>query len=402
MLKSFDTSQTFVKFVEKKCAEIYFRKENSFTIICLHCELKTFDFEEYLQHFKSTHLTSWSSFTSTSSTEITEIRIEEGNSNESSLCMPDVYKDFSALIEMQEVPIADTGSLLADKGESEDLSFDVLNDDNDWLSDQQTENSEEKQSDNNPEFIPRILKTATQQNHTTNTEYKCEECNRIYKFWKNLQRHIKKYHKEESKFPCIRCKQYFHDERTLNDHQRKKHAGFPCGECDKVYSSKDSLQMHQYKHTGVRGFHCSIAGCDKSFFSPKQLSVHTRIVHRLEKNFVCEVCGYRTKGQPALIVHKRSHTGEKPFICKQCGKAFASKSLLCEHEPTHSTERPHICDVCGRAFSRPKALYHHKHLHLGVKKFVCKLCGRAYAQMAGLAGHMRQHKAENCLKIRSG
>lgn len=194
----------------------------------------------------------------------------------------------------------------------------------------------------------------------------------------------------------MRCKQNFTDERLLNTHLRKKHAGFPCGECDKVYSSKEALNIHQYKHTGVRGFHCSIEGCGKSFFNPKQLSMHTRYVHRLEKNFVCEICGFRTKGQPALIVHKRSHTGEKPFVCNLCGKAFASKSLLCEHEPSHSNERPHVCDVCGRAFARPKALYHHKHLHLGIKKFVCKLCGRAFAQMAGLAGHMRQHKGDNC------
>ncbi|XP_067637015.1 zinc finger protein 664-like [Eurosta solidaginis] len=386
MLKAINTSQTFSNLNEQKCAEIYFRKENCFTIICTLCELKTFDFEEYSLHVKNSHLLTWSSEISGRCDAEIDIKAEKREEQENTLVSD---PEIAALSESEDVPLSNFVNFSANK-EKYEIAVDIVdNRNNEW-------SNEESEDNNNHDtnYIPRILRTEKTSKKTISNDFQCNQCKKSYKHGKNLDRHIKQCHSSEpSEYCCVRCKQNFRDERTLHAHQRKKYAGYPCAECDKVYLSKESLNIHSYRHTGVRNFHCNVKGCGKSFFNPKNLAMHTRMVHRMEKNFVCEICGFRTKGQPALIVHKRSHTGEKPFKCKLCGKGFASKSLLCEHEPAHSTERPHVCNVCGRSFSRPKALYHHKYLHLDIKKFVCKLCGRAYAQMAGLAGHMRQHKA---------
>lgn len=225
-------------------------------------------------------------------------------------------------------------------------------------------------------------------------EYNCNDCEKSYKLAKFLEHHINKCHSKGKIFKCPRCDSDFSDERTLTSHMQNIHDGFPCSQCEKTYKSKEALQLHVFNHTGVRNFVCDVDNCGKAFYNPKTLSNHKRMVHTLDRNYVCEMCGFRTKAKPALIVHKRSHTGEKPFACKDCDRRFASQSLLGEHKAMHLTDRPHKCEVCGATFARHKALYHHKHLHLGIKKFLCKICGKSYAQAAGLSGHMRQHKSE--------
>ena len=55
-----------------------------------------------------------------------------------------------------------------------------------------------------------------------------------------------------------------------------------------------------------------------------------------EAKFVCDTCGYRTKGKAALDRHiKGKHTSDKIFKCKQCGKDFKSKANLEDHCSVH-------------------------------------------------------------------
>ena len=55
-----------------------------------------------------------------------------------------------------------------------------------------------------------------------------------------------------------------------------------------------------------------------------------------EAKFVCDTCGYRTKGKAALDRHiKGKHSSEKIFKCKECGKDFKSKANLEDHSSVH-------------------------------------------------------------------
>lgn len=38
-----------------KCGEIFCQSSSSFTIVCTFCEMKTFEFEDFLLHFKNVH-----------------------------------------------------------------------------------------------------------------------------------------------------------------------------------------------------------------------------------------------------------------------------------------------------------------------------------------------------------
>jgi len=51
-----------------------------------------------------------------------------------------------------------------------------------------------------------------------------------------------------------------------------------------------------------------------------------------EAKFVCDTCGYRTKGKASLDRHiKGKHNKEKSFLCKECGKDLKSKENLDAH-----------------------------------------------------------------------
>ena len=55
-----------------------------------------------------------------------------------------------------------------------------------------------------------------------------------------------------------------------------------------------------------------------------------------EAKFVCDTCGYRTKGKAALDRHiKGKHSKMRPFQCKECGKDFKSRSSLESHGSVH-------------------------------------------------------------------
>lgn len=150
MLKALNTSQT-LQLVDKKCAEIFFRKENCFTIICTHCELKTFNFEEYLLHFKNVHLTTCSSLQSNTNIETVEIKIEGGNDFEET-----VDNEFSTLIELQEVPFSNSTNSSSPFVTNGKIISDALEERNEWLYDEETVRSDEELSNQGSEHMPRV------------------------------------------------------------------------------------------------------------------------------------------------------------------------------------------------------------------------------------------------------
>ncbi|XP_037935731.1 zinc finger protein 664-like [Teleopsis dalmanni] len=364
MLALIDSTKYLHNYQNKKCAEVFWQNE-TFSIVCNCCEMKTFDFDDFLLHFRNLHL-----------------------QND----LPDELEKAQQNFEVNDLKYKlkyDNSTIHSDNINTDDFNlskYDSRTDEDD------SEFENYSSSYNDEDHIPKIMTASAKQ--TQCSQLTCDYCNKTYKLKTTLKKHIKNCHDDSNLYKCSQCNEKFQQERALNKHLRTKHTGFPCDKCDKVYKSRAGLHVHKYNHSDVRKFACDVENCSKSYFSPKLLQAHKRIVHRADYYFVCETCGYRTKKKNYLVVHVRSHTGEKPFICTECNKGFASQALLTEHKPIHSSERPHKCQECGATFVTSKSLYHHKHLHLGIKKYVCKVCGKAYAQAAGLSGHMRQHKID--------
>ncbi|NXL98299.1 REPI1 protein, partial [Tyrannus savana] len=49
----------------------------------------------------------------------------------------------------------------------------------------------------------------------------------------------------------------------------------------------------------------------------------------------CGDCGKSLSSGPALVTHRRIHTGERPYSCPDCGKGFMATKSLSKHRKSH-------------------------------------------------------------------
>ncbi|XP_074489255.1 uncharacterized protein LOC141766350 isoform X3 [Sebastes fasciatus] len=127
---------------------------------------------------------------------------------------------------------------------------------------------------------------------------------------------------------------------TMSKIHSNTHTGenyFKCDTCEKVFKYKSHLQIHLIKHTGEKPYSCKT--CGGTFSSSSNLKAHMR-THTGEKPFTCKTCGNDFKSRSNLNVHMRTHTDEKPYTCRTCGKDFKFSNVLKVHMRTHTGEKP--------------------------------------------------------------
>uniref|UniRef100_W8CB23 Zinc finger protein 677 n=1 Tax=Ceratitis capitata TaxID=7213 RepID=W8CB23_CERCA len=388
-------SSTFCAGANAKCGEIYCHSSTEFTIVCTLCELKAFDYEDFMLHCKNVHF------------ENDLLRTEEAfiemDPYLASNVKNEVFVDDNSIeVDYLDDPVCE----MSDEEVEERTELRIMT----WSENNSKTDVTESEEENNivyknddEEYAPpnHCHKKKVNSDHQIES-HKCELCARVYKSLQNLRNHMEKAHNPidspnaaTQSQKCDECALDFKTLRSLEQHCLAEHDGMKCMYCDRRCTSRTNQLRHMETHTRgtERKFVCDYENCKKSFFTRRQYQAHKR-THTKGKNFICDICGYSCRVPEMLKVHYRSHTGEKPYACDECGKCFISKSAVREHKQSHGTERPHVCKVCGRSFARAKSLYHHNFLHLDEKKFKCRVCGQAYAQLAGLAGHMRRHREE--------
>jgi len=112
--------------------------------------------------------------------------------------------------------------------------------------------------------------------------HKCPQCNRSYAKKSSLVHHIKTYHDNPG--------------------------AYICGVCETKFNRKDFLDKHMRRHSDVKEFKCE--SCEKSFKTKAGLSSHIHGVHRSDRQYVCDDCGFKTNWNSAVDEHKKLHTNE--------------------------------------------------------------------------------------------
>ncbi|XP_076234285.1 uncharacterized protein LOC143179118 [Calliopsis andreniformis] len=164
-----------------------------------------------------------------------------------------------------------------------------------------------------------------------------------------------------------------------------------CGHCEVIYSSKKELLNHIAKcHGGQPLFKCIT--CNRSYEKWSGLDVH-EATHRLDKPYLCDLCGKSFKHSNNLRGHKRIHLDDsrkKQHVCEICRKAFRSRFHLGEHMNQHNDHKPYSCEKCGKAFYKRIQLRQHRLSH-GLNKHVCPVCGAAFNRKGNMNTHLKRH-----------
>ncbi|KAK7097707.1 uncharacterized protein [Littorina saxatilis] len=221
-------------------------------------------------------------------------------------------------------------------------------------------------------------------------EFKCEKCEKVFGFGKDLKRHLLTHEKAEN--CCDICGKMYKGTRTLAEHKRThetdyKKPEFPCDFCQKTFSTKYVLAYHvKSEHLGMKKTYLCPT-CGKSFSQKNSYLQHAN-VHMGIKPYQCDICGRSFSYEKSLKEHRYMHEDNKQFECPQCHKKFRQSSGVAIHMKIHKERKDYVCSACGKGFSQKQALVRHERIHVGEKPFSCSLCQRKFTDSSILRRHM--------------
>ncbi|KAJ1357763.1 hypothetical protein KIN20_015979 [Parelaphostrongylus tenuis] len=151
--------------------------------------------------------------------------------------------------------------------------------------------------------VSRIFQWSTGGSHVPK---RCMECDKVFAFNFQLQRHVAVVHRARREHKCEECGREFASLSGLNSHRQVNH------------------RNHLYM--------CPYENCDHpGYKSVQAFKSHIRSVHTKARPYVCKTCGKAFHNGNRLRIHNFTHTSEGAFHCK-CGIKFRQKCTLNKHQ----------------------------------------------------------------------
>ena len=218
-----------------------------------------------------------------------------------------------------------------------------------------------------------------EQRSSCDRNHACSTCFRIFRNWKDKDRHEKGIHSNDTSvtFRCLLCDKSFMSKTSLNYHIGVTHSEskpvHQCIVCKKVFSHEQSLKRHKstgrcYIKIDENRIRPKCKLCLKTFSRKDALTAHKAKVHgfyaidfsKAEEKFrqndgslKCSTCGQKFIGDNARekmkthVVNKcKSAVGVQQ--CEECGKPFGLLADLKTHiKMKHKKEYSiHSCKYC--------------------------------------------------------
>ncbi|XP_021703921.1 zinc finger protein 37 homolog [Aedes aegypti] len=239
-----------------------------------------------------------------------------------------------------------------------------------------------------------ILKQHKENIHAMEKNYKCQLCEKRFKFSRSLRIHL---HRHEDK-TCKRCGEVCNGLAALIEHRKTAHPPVKekpgpliCELCGKTSASASSLAAHRAQHKEYLRFKCD--ECPKAFVFKGMLETHKRVEHHGERH-ICPNCGKQFKHLAYLKRHSYQHKEDKGFKCEKCPSAFRHPGALRYHVRAKHGETMFPCSLCSKEYRTAEALKVHQKIHSDERRFHCEFCPREFIQRATLLKHMTIHSAD--------
>jgi KRAB domain-containing zinc finger protein len=224
-----------------------------------------------------------------------------------------------------------------------------------------------------------------------------EFCNFCEKNYKQLSKHMKKFHIDKLNinwFHCDFCDQKFAVKGMLQKHLEnfqcriKTQKNFTCDRCGKEFDKRIKIYQHVQSHAKFK-VECKICHVEVKL---RSLRDHKNLQHQ-RKIFECKICKKKFKYSQSLRSHAYSH-GPKDFKCQFCYQKFALKGNLNQHLKFHENPEHFKCQICGHQSTTKQNLKRHLKIHdkNRVKDFKCNQCDYKTDNERQLKLHLKVHQ----------
>lgn len=118
------------------------------------------------------------------------------------------------------------------------------------------------------------------------------------------------------------------------------------------------------------------------------------MVHREEREFICDKCSMSFIRQSGLKHHQRACYRLEEFLCDLCGQSFNHIQSMRKHRQViHFGLKPYKCSICSSSFGDHRNLHRHMRIHDNSFPYACPICKQQFRHSNSLKAHLAsRHK----------